>query len=47
MKDVLAKKQPGLFVVLENVHDPHNIMAVIRTCDAVGVYEVHIIETRE
>lgn len=47
MNDVLAKKQPGLTVVLENVHDPHNIMAVLRTCDAVGVYEVHIIETRE
>lgn len=47
VNDVLAKKQPGLTLVLENVHDPHNIMAVLRTCDAVGVYEVHIIETRE
>ncbi|MFY0672936.1 MAG: RNA methyltransferase [Bacteroidia bacterium] len=47
VRNVLAQKQPGLTVVLENVHDPHNIMAVIRTCDAVGVVEVHIIETRE
>jgi tRNA (guanosine-2'-O-)-methyltransferase len=42
---VLANKQIGLTVVLENIHDPHNIMAVMRSCDAVGIYEIHIIET--
>ncbi|MBI1185411.1 RNA methyltransferase [bacterium] len=45
IKEVLAQKQPDLTVVLENVHDPHNIMAVIRSCDAVGVYEIHVIES--
>ena len=38
---MLTKKQPTLTVVFENVHDPHNVSAVIRTCDAVGVLDVH------
>src|SRR5690606_37980335 len=32
-------------VVLENVSDPHNISAVMRTCDAVGVQEIYIVNT--
>ncbi|MCX6140612.1 MAG: RNA methyltransferase [Candidatus Kapabacteria bacterium] len=38
---VLHRRQPTLTVVFENVQDPHNISAVIRSCDAVGVLEVH------
>ncbi len=40
---VLAKRQPTLTVVMENVNDPHNIMAVARSCDSVGVLDVHVI----
>ncbi len=43
---VLQKRQPDLTVVLENVSDPHNISAVMRTCDAVGVQDVYILNTR-
>ncbi len=43
---VLKKRQTDLTVVLENVFDPHNISAVMRTCDAVGVQEVNILNTR-
>lgn len=32
-------------VILENVHDPHNIGAVLRTCDSVGIQEVYILYT--
>jgi tRNA (guanosine-2'-O-)-methyltransferase len=32
-----------LSIVLENVHDPHNIGAVIRTCDAVGIPKVYLL----
>jgi tRNA (guanosine-2'-O-)-methyltransferase len=41
VRDVLSKRQPTLTVVFENVHDPHNVSAVIRSCDAVGVPEAH------
>src|SRR5687767_8751451 len=43
---VLSKRQPDLTVVLENVFDPHNISAVMRTCDAVGIQEIYILNTR-
>jgi tRNA (guanosine-2'-O-)-methyltransferase len=42
---VLNNRQPDLTVVLENVHDPHNISAVMRSCDAVGVQEIFILNT--
>lgn len=43
---VLSKRQPDITVVLENVFDPHNISAVMRTCDAVGVQDIYILNTR-
>ncbi|MEJ7610983.1 MAG: RNA methyltransferase [Ferruginibacter sp.] len=46
LNNVLAKRQPGLTVVLENVSDPHNIAAVMRTCDAVGVQDIYILNTQ-
>ena len=46
LNKVLAKRQPGLTVVLENVSDPHNISAVMRTCDAVGVQDIYILNTK-
>jgi len=47
MRDVLGRRQPDLTVVVENVHDPHNISAVLRSCEAVGVPEVHLVYTVE
>src|SRR6201996_4660297 len=44
--DVLDKRQDNLVIVLENVFDPHNISAVMRTCDAVGVQDVFVLNTR-
>ncbi len=46
LNDVLDKRQPGLTVVLENVEDPHNISAVMRSCDAVGIQDIYILNTR-
>ena len=43
---VLNKRQPDLTVVMENVQDPHNISAVMRTCDAVGIQDIFIITTK-
>src|SRR5450432_4345122 len=46
IKNVLDKRQQDLTVVLENVFDPHNISAVMRTCDAVGIQDIHILNTK-
>jgi len=43
---VLNKRQNDLTVVLENVFDPHNISAVMRSCDAVGIQEVYVLNNR-
>jgi tRNA (guanosine-2'-O-)-methyltransferase len=43
---VLGNRQPDLTVVLENVFDPHNISAVMRTCDAVGIQEIYVLNTK-
>ena len=43
---VLNYRQPDLTVVLENVFDPHNVSAVMRTCDAVGIQDVYILNDR-
>jgi tRNA (guanosine-2'-O-)-methyltransferase len=47
IRRVLAHRQPGLTVVMENIHDPHNVSAVLRTCDAVGVNQVELLYTQE
>lgn len=45
IEKVLLNRQAHLGVVTENVHDPHNIFACMRTCDSVGIQDVHIIQT--
>ena len=44
---VAADRQRGLTVVLENIWDPHNIAAILRTCDAVGIQDVHLVYDRD
>lgn len=40
---VIARRQPNLTVIIENVHDFHNIGAVLRSCDAVGIMEIFVL----
>jgi tRNA (guanosine-2'-O-)-methyltransferase len=46
LTSVLNHRQPDLTVVLENVFDPHNVSAVMRTCDAVGIQDIYILNDR-
>lgn len=46
LTSVLNKRQNDITVVLENVFDPHNISAVMRSCDAVGLQEIYILNTK-
>jgi len=39
----LQNRQPDLTVVMENIFDPHNIAAVMRTCDSVGIQEIYVL----
>src|ERR1035437_5156684 len=43
----LAHRQPTPTVVLENIHDAHNVIAILRSCDAVGVLKLHLLYTIE
>lgn len=42
----LEKRQQDITIVLENVFDPHNISAVMRTCDSVGIQEIFILNSK-
>jgi len=43
MKRVLSLRRPDLRIVLEQVANPHNANAVLRTCDAAGLLHVDVI----
>jgi tRNA (guanosine-2'-O-)-methyltransferase len=42
-KQVAEKRQAGLALVLEDIHDPHNAAAILRTCDGLGIQDVYFI----
>ncbi|MEK7116364.1 MAG: RNA methyltransferase [Patescibacteria group bacterium] len=43
ISDVEKRRFASLAVIIERVDDPHNLGAILRTCDAVGVGEVHLV----
>lgn len=40
---MLDLRQPDLTVLMDRVHKPHNLAAILRSCDAVGVLEAHAV----
>lgn len=45
LRRVVDQRQRNWTVVLENVHDQHNLAAVMRSCDAVGIQELFLLQT--
>ena len=46
LEDILDKRTRHLTIALEDVYHPHNASAVLRSCDCLGIQDVHIIENR-
>ncbi|MBI5018734.1 RNA methyltransferase [Candidatus Gottesmanbacteria bacterium] len=44
---VVENRQRDIVVVLEDIHDPHNAAAILRTCDAMGIQHVWYIFEKE
>ena len=44
---VLKKRQGNITVLMENVIDQHNIGAVLRSCDSIGVHEIFVLNNEE
>jgi tRNA (guanosine-2'-O-)-methyltransferase len=43
LKSVLARRQPDLTILMDRVNKGHNFSAILRSCDAVGVLEAHVV----
>jgi tRNA (guanosine-2'-O-)-methyltransferase len=46
IKRVLGQRQEGI-IVLEDIHDPHNAMAVCRTAEGLGFQKIYLIFEQE
>jgi tRNA (guanosine-2'-O-)-methyltransferase len=43
---MLEQRQRDLTLVMDNVNKPHNLAAIIRSCDAVGIHQIHAVSYR-
>lgn len=44
IEDKLSHRTRYITLVLENLYQPHNASAILRTCECFGIQDVHIIE---
>ncbi len=47
IKNVLNCRMKNLTVLVEAVNKPHNLSAILRTCDAAGVFEANFISEKD
>ena len=47
LQQVIDSRLGSVTVMMDAPHDPHNGAAVMRSCDAFGVYTVHVVERAE
>lgn len=47
MKNIVKRRRSDLVVALLDIHDPHNAAAIMRTCDALGIQNIHLIFEKE
>ncbi|MEI7789177.1 MAG: tRNA (guanosine(18)-2'-O)-methyltransferase TrmH [Chlorobiaceae bacterium] len=47
IRQMLLHRQPDLTVVMDNVNKAHNLSAIIRSCDSVGICEIHAVSYRK
>ena len=47
INNMLDQRQPDLTVCMEGVHKNHNLAAVVRTADAIGISDVHAVWKNE
>ena len=45
--EMLLHRQPDLTVIMDNVNKAHNLSAIIRSCDGVGINELHAVSYRK
>lgn len=46
IRRALERRQPDLTVLMDGVHKSHNFSAMLRSCDATGVLDVHVVPPR-
>jgi tRNA (guanosine-2'-O-)-methyltransferase len=45
LQSALVRRQPDLTVLLDDVNKPHNVSAIVRSADAVGIARMHAVST--
>jgi len=46
MREVLEKRTRHLTIVLEDIFQPHNASAALRSCDSFGIQDMHVVEVK-
>lgn len=47
LRAALTRRQPDLTILMDRVHKSHNFSAILRSCDAVGVLEAHVVASED